>query len=129
MGIYRKNAKMQLVLFIAFFILGLNIILEYLLSDNISWYRFVPLALAIIFIGIVIFLYKTEDSKILQIEKKEFQNIRISLYIYFFVYIAHMIMSNMQNIDQFLLNSISSVLLIVISSYGIYVHVKLLRKG
>jgi membrane protease YdiL (CAAX protease family) len=129
MGIYRKNVKMQMVLFIAFIILGVNVFLQYALNEVAPWYRYVMLGISVIFIGIIIVVYKSQDAKIIEIKQTEFKRIRILLYAYFFVYVADIVMTGIEAINQQILSIIASILLIVIAGNGFIIHSKLLNKG
>lgn len=129
MGIYRKNVKMQMVLFIAFLILGINVFLQYALSEVAPWYRYVMLGVSIIFIVIIILIYKSEDQKIIEISQKDFKNIRLLLYAYFFVYVADIVMTGIAAINQQILSIFAALVLVVISGNGFIIHAKLLNKG
>ncbi|QWB95671.1 hypothetical protein KHQ89_06925 [Mycoplasmatota bacterium] len=129
MGIYRKNVKMQMVLFIAFLILGINVFLQYALSEVAPWYRYVMLGVSIIFIVIIILIYKSEDQKIIEISQKDFKNIRLLLYAYFFVYVADIVMTGIAAINQQILSIVAALVLVVIAGNGFIIHAKLLNKG
>lgn len=129
MGIYRKNVLIQLLLFAAFLLLGLNVIINYYLASVAPWYNFVILGVSIILIIYVVIIYKKNDQKIIEITKKEYDEIRIALYAYFAVYILDIVLKGVESINQLVLSIVVSVVLALISVFGITLNVKLLNKG
>lgn len=129
MGIYRKNLRIQTILFVSFIILGINVALNYFLSDVAPWYSFIILGVAIGFIVWVIMIYKSEDAMVIEIDPKDYQAIRVSLYGYFFIYVIQIIMQSFESINQMILAIVAATLLTLIAVFGLLIHLKLLSKA
>lgn len=129
MGIYRKNVQIQMVLFAAFLILGINVFLHYVLASIAPWYVFIILGISILFIAWAVILYRREDSKVIEITQQEVKSTRISLYAYFVVYVINIVLQSQAGINQLYLSIISAILLSGIAIFGLLVHVKLLKRG
>ncbi len=129
MGIYRKNVQIQMVLFAAFLILGINVFLHYVLADIASWYAFIILGISILFIIWAVILYRKQDSKVIEITQQEVKSTRISLYAYFVVYVINIVLQGQVSINQLYLSIVSAILLSGIAIFGLLVHVRLLKRG
>ena len=127
MNIYRKNILIQLLMFIVFFIMGLNTILQHYLLDTFSAYTFIVLGVLILFGIFGYLLYKRSDDRILVISQKQLKMIRTILYIYLFTYIAEMVLSGIDNISVDIVKLIFGIALMMISCVGIYLNIKLLK--
>lgn len=129
MGIYRKNLRIQSILFISFIVLGINVALNYFLAESAPWYSFIILALAIGFIVWVVLIYKSEDAMVVEIDPKDYRSIRVSLYAYFFIYVVQIIMQSFESVDQMILAIVAAALLTCIAAFGLLIHLKLLSKA
>ncbi len=129
MGIYRRNVKIQLALFIAFIFLAVNNILNYVLTPIFSWYSIVVLVISLLFIGFVIYLYRKSDNSIIPITQKEYKEIRYTLYAYFIVYIVDILVESVESLDKLLLAIVSSVVLGLIATFGVILNLRLLNKA
>ena len=129
MGIYRRNVKIQLALFIAFIFLAVNNILNYVLTPIFSWYSIVVLVISLAFIGFVVYLYRKTDNSIITITQKEYKEIRYTLYAYFIVYIADILIESVESLDKLLLAIVSSIVLGLIATFGVILNLRLLNKA
>ncbi|MFA6801141.1 MAG: hypothetical protein WCR19_03435 [Acholeplasmataceae bacterium] len=128
MGIYRKNIKIQLILFSAFTFLGINVLVNYLLDGSAPWYNYTVLGISLLLIVWVIIIFKKQDQKIIPIEKKLYDAMRIALYSYFVIYVLNLILQSFEAIDGLILNIVTSVFLTLIALFGVILHVKLLKQ-
>ena len=129
MSIYRNNIWIQIITFIAFLLLGINVFLSYLLAEAAPWYSFILLGLIVVLIVIAIIIYKKSDRSVIEISMKEYKDIRTTLYVYFIIYILNIVLKSGLWISPFVLALISSILLSFIAIFGILLHMKILTSG
>ncbi len=129
MGSYRKNVRIQLLLFVAFLLLGLNILAGYYLEPIASWYAYIPLGIVLVLIIWGVLIFRSKDTKIIEMSQQEFKRLRTSLYAYFVVYVIDIVLESSATVDQLLLSIVVTVILSAISIYGIVLHLNLLKRG
>ena len=127
MKVYRKSLVIQLLLFVVFFLMGAYVMVEfYLLSDN-RWLGIVLLAVLLTFGVIGFIIYKKSDQSVSIITEKEMKMIKYLLYGYFAVYILEIFLSSVRSINQEFLAITTSVILMSIAVYGIWIQYKILK--
>jgi len=127
MNIYRKSLVIQSLLFIVFFIMGLNLFITPFLPENSRWVGYVLLGVLVSFAVLGFYIYKRPDTSISTITPKEVSLIRYLLYGYFFVYIAHMLLSSTNYIEKSALDMGAGVILMGVAVYGLYVQYKIIK--
>jgi hypothetical protein len=127
MNVYRKSLLVQFLLFIVFFIMGANVIINHYFRESLPWLGYVLLGLLVVF-GVVGFkLYKKQDTRVCVITQKELNLIKYLLYTYFFFYILQMILSSVESIDKMMLNVSIGIILMGVAAFGSWVQYKILR--
>ena len=127
MKVYRKSLVIQLLLFVVFFLMGAYVMVEfYLLSDN-RWLGIVLLSVLLTFGVIGFMIYKKSDQSVSIITEKEMKMIKYLLYGYFAVYILEIFLSSVRSINQEFLAITTSVILMSIAVYGIWIQYKILK--
>jgi hypothetical protein len=74
------------------------------------------------------FLYKNSSDQILPITEKMMKIIKGILYVYLFVYILEMILSNMEQLPTDIVKIIFGSILMILAISGIYIQTVLLQK-
>ena len=128
MNIYRKSLVIQLIMFIVFFIMGANVIVQHYVSSTFPAYNFIILGVLVLFGVLGFFLYKNSSDQILPITEKMMKIIKGILYAYLFVYILEMILSNMEQLPTDIVKIIFGSILMVLAISGIYIQTVLLQK-
>jgi len=127
MNVYRKSLLVQFLLFIVFFIMGANVIINHYFRESLPWLGYVLLGLLVIFGVVGFMLYKKQDTRVCVITQKELNLIRYLLYTYFFFYILQMILSSVESIDKMMLNVSIGIILMGLAAFGAWVQYKILR--
>lgn len=127
MNVYRKSLMVQFLLFIVFFIMGANVIVNHYFRESLPWLGYVLLGLLVAFGVIGYMLYKKQDNRVCVITQKELNLIRYLLYSYFFFYILQMVLSSVESIDKMLLNVSIGIILMGLAAFGAWVQYKVLR--
>ncbi len=127
MNVYRKSLMVQFLLFIVFFIMGANVIINHYFRESLPWLGYVLLGLLVAFGVIGYMLYKKQDNRVCVITQKELNLIRYLLYSYFFFYILQMVLSSVEAIDKMLLNVSIGIILMGLAAFGAWVQYKVLR--
>jgi O-antigen/teichoic acid export membrane protein len=127
MNVYRKSLLVQFLLFIVFFIMGANVIVNHYFRESLPWLGYVLLGLLVAFGVIGYMLYKKQDNRVCVITQKELNLIRYLLYSYFFFYILQMVLSSVESIDKMLLNVSIGIILMGLAAFGAWVQYKVLR--
>ncbi|HBG32423.1 MAG TPA: hypothetical protein DEG42_05445 [Acholeplasmataceae bacterium] len=127
MNVYRKSLLVQFLLFIVFFIMGANVIINHYFRESLPWLGYVLLGLLVAFGVIGYMLYKKQDNRVCVITQKELNLIRYLLYSYFFFYILQMVLSSVESIDKMLLNVSIGIILMGLAAFGAWVQYKVLR--
>lgn len=127
MQIYRKGLIVQLLLFIVFFIMGLNVLISYFIGEEAPWLSFVVMGILILF-GVGGFIYyRSNDQTIHLITQKELSLIKYLLYIFFFFYLAYIFLQGVSWMDQQFLSIITSIALMGIALFGIYTLLRIIQ--
>jgi len=127
MQIYRKGLIVQLLLFIVFFIMGLNVVIGYFFGEEAPWLSFFVMGILILF-GVGGFIYyRSNDQRVHIITQKELNLIKYLLYIFFFVYLVYIFLQGAAWMDQQFLSITTSIALMGIASYGIFTLLKILE--
>ena len=129
MGIYRKNLKIQSILFFSFIIISINEFLNGVITAVTPWNNYLMLGIAAILIGWIIIIYKKEDGAVVKIEENEYKRIRMLLYVYFFIYVVSMLLPELINIDKLIVAIVTSILLALTATYGFILHLMLLKRA
>jgi len=127
MNVYRKSLMIQFLLFIVFFIMGANVIVNHYFRESLPWLGYVLLGLLVAFGVVGFMLYKKQDNRVSVITQKELNLIRYLLYSYFFFYILQMVLSSVESIDKMLLNVSIGIILMGLALFGVWVQYKILR--
>jgi hypothetical protein len=127
MKVYRKSLMIQFLLFIVFFIMGVNKLIITFFAPSASWLGYVLLGVLVAFAITGFFLYKKDDQRVSVITPKEVQTIRYLLYGYFFVYLIDMILPNVITIDPKIQGVVFGALLMGIALYGAFIQFKILK--
>ncbi|MFH0766932.1 MAG: hypothetical protein ABH890_06905 [Bacillota bacterium] len=127
MNVYRKSLVIQFMLFIVFFIIGANVIINHYLKAAMPWIGYVVISMLVIFGVVGFIIYRKPDTRVSVVTQKEMMLIRYLLYGYFFVYILQMILSSIEGVDLTILNiSIGSVLMLI-ALYGAFLQYRILK--
>lgn len=128
MNVYRKSLIVQLLMFIVFFVMGVNVIVQYYIGQSFPIYNFLVLGLLILF-GVGGFLiYRKASNDIQVITPKELKTLKILLYVYLFAYIAEMLLSGLDQIPTEIVKIGFGSLLMIVALVGIYIQYQLLKK-
>lgn len=127
MNTYRKSLVIQLLMFVVFFIMGANVIIEYYVIESFPAYNYVILGVLVLF-GVYGYLYyKKATNEIAIITPKEFKTLKILLYSYLFVYIVEMVTSGIASLPKDVTAIVLGSLLCIIASIGIFIQYKILN--
>jgi hypothetical protein len=127
MKVYRKSLMIQFLLFIVFFIMGVNKLVVTFFAASSTWLGYVLLGILVVFAVTGFYLYRKNDQRISVITPQEVQKIRYLLYGYFFVYLIDMILPSFVDLDQKVQGIIFGVLLMGIALYGAFIQLKILK--
>src|SRR5690554_3246652 len=128
MNVYRKSLIVQLLMFIVFIIMGVNVIVQYYIGQSFPVYNFLVLGLLVLF-GIGGFLiYRKASNEIQVITPKELKTLKILLYVYLFAYIGEMLLSGLEQIPTEIVKISFGALLIVVAFIGVFIQYQLLKK-
>jgi hypothetical protein len=127
MKVYRKSLMIQFLLFIVFFIMGVNKLVVTFFAASSTWLGYVLLGILVVFAVTGFYLYRKNDQRISVITPQEVQTIRYLLYGYFFVYLIDMILPSFVDLDQKVQGIIFGVLLMGIALYGAFIQLKILK--
>ncbi len=128
MNVYRKSLSIQLLMFIVFFVMAVNIIIQFYVGQSFPAYSFIILGVLVLF-GVGGFIYyKKASDEITVITPKELKTLKTLLYIYLFVYIGEMLLSGFDQIPTEVIKLGFGSILIIVSFIGIYIQYKLLAK-
>ncbi|MFA5470810.1 MAG: hypothetical protein WC219_02080 [Acholeplasmataceae bacterium] len=128
MNVYRKSLIVQLLMFIVFIIMGVNVIVQYYIGQSFPVYNFLVLGLLVLF-GIGGFLiYRKASNEIQVITPKELKTLKILLYVYLFAYIGEMLLSGLEQIPTEIIKISFGALLIVVALIGVFIQYQLLKK-
>lgn len=128
MNIYRKSLVIQLIMFIVFFIMGANIIIQHYVSESFPAYNFIILGVLVLFGIFGFLLYKKSSDQILPITEQVMKTLKGILYAYLFVYILEMILSNMEQLPTDVIKIGFGSVLMILAIIGIYIQTRLLQK-
>ena len=128
MNVYRKSLVVQIMLFMIFFIIGANVIINYYLRESMPWIAYVVVVLLVAFGVLGFVIYRKPDDRVSVITPKEMKTIRYMLYGYFFVYIMQMILASLGTIDLAILNITVGVILMLIALYGMFLQYRIIKK-
>lgn len=127
MNTYRKSLVIQLLMFIVFFVMGANVIINFYVSEVFPAYNYIILGVLVLF-GIFGYLfYKKSSNEIAVITPKEFKTLKRLLYIYLFVYIGEMLASGLESLPKDIVAIVFGSLLCIIASVGVYIQYKILE--
>jgi hypothetical protein len=128
MNVYRKSLSIQLLMFIVFFVMAVNIIIQFYVGDSFPAYSFIILGVLVLF-GVGGFLYyRKATDEITVITPKELKTLKMLLYIYLFVYIGEMLLSGFDQIPTEIIKLVFGSILMIVALIGIYIQYKLLFK-
>jgi len=127
MNVYRKSLFIQFLLFLVFIVMGANLIIMHYLREAYPWLSFVFFGLLIVFAIFGFIYYKKPDQRICVITAKEMNTIKISLYVYFGIYLINMIIGNMAWVNDELLSIVSGIALMGVAAYGAYIQYQILK--
>jgi len=128
MNIYRKSLVIQLIMFIVFFVMGANIIIQHYVSESFPAYNFIILGVLVLFGVFGFLLYKNSSDQILPITEQVMKTLKGILYAYLFVYILEMILSNMEQLPTDIIKIGFGSVLMILAIVGIYIQTRLLQK-
>lgn len=128
MNVYRKSLAIQLLMFIVFFVMAINIIIQFYVAQSFPAYSFIILGVLVLF-GVGGFIYyKKATDEITVITPKELKTLKTLLYIYLFIYIGEMLLSGFDQVPTEVVKLTFGSVLIIVSLIGIYIQLKLLSK-
>ena len=127
MNVYRKSLVVQMMLFMIFFIIGANVIINHYLRESMPWIAYIIVGLLVVF-GVLGFVYyRKPDERVSVVTPKEMKIIRYMLYGYFGIYILQMILSSVGTINLEILNITVGVVLMLIAVYGMYIQYRIIK--
>ncbi len=128
MNVYRKSLIVQLLMFVVFFVMAVNLIVQYYIGQSIPIYNFIILGILVLF-GVGGFLiYRKASNEILVITPKEIKTIKVLLYVYLFVYIGEMLLSGLDQIPTEVVKIALGSVLMIVALIGIFIQYQLLRR-
>ncbi len=128
MNVYRKSLIVQLLMFVVFFVMAVNLIVQYYIGQSFPIYNFIILGILVLF-GIGGFLiYRKASNEILVITPKEIKTIKVLLYVYLFVYIGEMLLSGLDQIPTEVVKIALGSVLMIVALIGIFIQYQLLRR-
>jgi len=128
MNVYRKSLIVQLLMFVVFFVMAVNLIVQYYIGQSFPIYNFIILGILVLF-GVGGFLiYRKSSNEILVITPKEIKTIKILLYVYLFVYIGEMLLSGLDQIPTEVVKIALGSVLMIVALIGIFIQYQLLRR-
>lgn len=133
MLVYLKSFKVQIYMFIAFFIIGINLIIQELWGKDHSWVFLITLALIVGVLVVALLVYRRSAQTTIEISNKELLGTRILLYAYFGVYVLQMLLGTIDAIKtnpdhKTLLVLISGGLLMAIALAGMVLQMLILKR-
>ncbi len=128
MNVYRKSLIIQLIMFIVFFVMAVNIIVQFYIGQSFPIYNFLVLGLLVLF-GIGGFLiYRKASNEIQVITPKELKTLKTLLYVYLFAYIGEMLLSGLEQLPTELVKIGFGSILMVVALIGIFIQYQLLKR-
>ena len=128
MNVYRKSLIVQLLMFVVFFVMAVNLIVQYYIGQSFPIYNFIILGILVLF-GVGGFLiYRKASNEILVITPKEIKTIKVLLYVYLFVYIGEMLLSGLDQIPTEVVKIALGSVLMIVALIGIFIQYQLLRR-
>lgn len=128
MQVYRKSILIQLILFIAFLIMGANLIVSFYMIETWPWLNFVLLFLLVAFGIIGFMLYRKGDERTVIITKREISLIRYLLYGYFGIYILNIILEGATAFgSEAWFHIVSGILCMLVALVGVAIQSRILR--
>jgi hypothetical protein len=128
MNTYRKSLVIQLLMFIVFFVMGANVIINFYVTEIFPAYNYIILGVLVLFGIFGYLLYKRSSNEIAVITPKEFKTLKRLLYTYLFVYIGEMLASGLESLPKDIVAIVFGSLLCIIASVGIFIQYKILEK-
>lgn len=127
MNTYRKSLVIQLLMFIVFFVMGVNVIIDFYVSETFPAYNYIILGVLVLF-GVFGYLYyKKSSNEIAVITPNEFKILKRLLYGYLFIYIGEMLASGFDSLPKDVVAIVFGSLLCIIASVGIFIQYKILE--
>lgn len=127
MNTYRKSLVIQLLMFVVFFVMGANVIINFYVSETFPAYNYIILGVLVLFGVFGYLFYKRSSNEIAIITPKEFKTLKRLLYVYLFVYIGEMLASGLESLPQEIVAIVFGSLLCIIASVGIFIQYKILE--
>ncbi|MCD4826880.1 MAG: hypothetical protein K8Q99_03785 [Acholeplasmataceae bacterium] len=126
MNTYRKSLVIQLLMFVVFFVMGANVIVQYYVTESFPAYNYVVLGILVLF-GVFGYLYyKKATNEIAVITPKEFKTLKILLYSYLFAYIVEMVATGIESLPKDIVAISLGSVLCLIATIGIFIQYKIL---
>jgi hypothetical protein len=114
-------------MFIVFFVMGVNVIIDFYVSETFPAYNYIILGVLVLFGVFGYLIYKKSSNEIAVITPKEFKMLKRLLYGYLFIYIGEMLASGLDSLPKDVVAIVFGSLLCIIASVGIYIQYKILE--
>jgi hypothetical protein len=114
-------------MFVVFFVMGANVIINYYVSESFPAYNYIILGVLVLFGVFGYLFYKRSSNEVAVITPKEFKMLKRLLYIYLFVYIGEMLASGLESLPKDVVAIVFGSLLCIIATVGIYIQYKILE--
>ncbi|MCF7931803.1 MAG: hypothetical protein K9K93_01415 [Acholeplasmataceae bacterium] len=127
MYVYRKHVIVQLVLFAAFAVMGIDIALGHFVFSGETWYPMAILVVLLMFFAGGLYLYKKRDERTVVITEMEMKLMKGALYAAIAIYLLEMILSGTAEAYQDLIRGTAAGMLIAIALFGVFIQIRILR--
>lgn len=128
MNTYRKSLIIQLLMFIVFLIMAINVVVQHFVIEQFPAYSFIILGVLVLF-GIFGFIfYKKAPTEMAVITPKELKTLKTLLYVYLFLYIGEMLLSGIETLPRDIMVIGFGSLLSIVAIVGIVIQCKILQK-
>lgn len=127
MVVYRKHVIVQLVLFVAFALMGVDIFLGHFVFAGNDAYPIVVLVVLLFFFGGGLYLYKKKDDRTVVITAIEMKIVKIVLYTAIGIYLLEMILSGSIEKGKDLVIMTAAILLTLTALFGVIIQTRILK--
>lgn len=129
MGIYRKNLLVDLIISIAMIILGFKVSLLYFIPQAADVINLVYLGVFILLIALVVIIYRQNNQDVIGITEKEYKTIRFSVYGYFGIFVAQLIILGNASLYTLFWNLFFTGLMIFIGLFTLILHIIIIKRS
>ncbi len=127
MNTYRKSLIIQLIMFVVFLVMAINVTVQHYVLEQFPAYSYIVLGVLVLF-GVAGFLfYKKASNEMAVITPKELKTLKTLLYVYLFLYIGEMLLSGIDNMPKDIIAIGFGSLLSIVAITGIVIQYQILK--